>query len=146
MSAPTERDVNPFLQSKAAVALLTELRRSTDGRTGDRLSVTIHAVTNSRDTLSSAEVEAGIAAIALLLADYDPDLLTGADDEQALRDWLREVDTELTPGRGIAVSAALARIELGLDNEWYRAHKEAGTLTEALHSLHRLRDDLTDAS
>ena len=146
MSAPTEHDVNPYLQGKAAAALLTDLRQATDGRTGDRLSGAIHAITNSRETLTVDEVNAGLAAIALLLAEFDPDLLNGAQDEAALREWLREVDTELTPGRGIAVSAALARIELGLDNEWYRAHKQAGTLQEALHSLHKLRYDLTDAS
>ena len=140
MSAPTAPDpqslVNPFLESEAAVGLLNDLRRATDGRTGDRLSGAIRAVTTS----------GAIAAITLLLSDYDSSLLDGAADEQALREWLHNVDTDLTPGRQLAASAALARIELNLDNEWYTAHQAAGTLPAALRSLRRLRDGLADAT
>ncbi len=150
MSAPTAPDpqslVNPFLESEAAVGLLTDLRRATDGRTGDRLSGAIRAVTTSGTTLPEAEVDGAIAAITLLLSDYDSSLLDGAADEQALREWLHDVDTDLTPGRQLAASAALARIELNLDNEWYTAHQAAGTLPAALRSLRRLRDGLADAT
>ena len=97
MSAPPA--ANPFLHSDAAAALLTDLRRATDGRTGDRLSTVIRAVTTAGSTLPPAEVDAAIAAIALLLAERDPSMLDGADDEPALREWLRHVDTDLTPGR-----------------------------------------------
>jgi hypothetical protein len=145
MSAATAHDANPYLAGPAAASLLTELRRSTDGRTGDRLSGAIRAVTKAGSTLPTAEVEAAIAAIALLLAEYQPGLLDGAADETALRDWLADVDTELTPGRKLAASAAIGRIALGLNNQWYDAQVEAGTLGAALTSLFRLRDALTDS-
>jgi hypothetical protein len=106
----------------------------------------IRAVTSSGTRLPASEVDAAIAAITLLLGDYDSSLLDGAVDEQALREWLHDVDTDLTPGRLLAASAALARIELNLDNEWYSAHQTAGTLPAALSSLRRLRDGLADAT
>jgi hypothetical protein len=146
MSAPTAHDPNPFLRTEAATALLIELRQTTDGRTGDRLSAAIRAVTTAGSTLPPEQVDSAIAAIALLLTEYDPALLDGAVDEQALREWLHDVDTDLTPGRRLAAAAALARIEIDLDNEWYDAHVRAGTLRAALTSLHRLRDGLADAA
>jgi hypothetical protein len=146
MTAPTAHDANPYLRTEAAIRLLVDLRQTTDGRTGDRLSSTIRAVTTAGSTLPSDQVDAAIAAIALLLTDYEPGLLDGAQDEQGLRAWLHNVDTDLTPGRWLAASAALARIELNLDNEWYAAHVEAGTLQPALDSVRRLRDGLADAS
>lgn len=146
MSAATTHDANPYLQSDAAVSLLADLRQTTDGRTGDRLSRTIRAVTHAGSTLPPAEVDAAIAAIALLLTEYDPALLDGAVDEHALRGWLHHVDTDLTPGRLLAASATLSRIELNLDNEWYLAQQRAGTLPAALRALHRLRDGLADAA
>jgi len=146
MTAATAHDANPFLGTEAAVGLLIDLRRATDGRTGDRLSGAIRAVTTSGTNLPVDEVDAAIAAVTLLLSNYDPALLEGAADEQALRAWLHNVDTELTPGRRLAASAALVRIELNLDNEWYAAHQAAGTLPAALRSIHRLRDGLADAT
>jgi len=145
MSAATAHDANPYLAGAAAVSLLTDLRKATDGRTGDRLSTAIRAVTKAGSTLPTAEVEAAIAAIALLLAEYQPGLLDGAADEQGLRGWLANVDTELTPGRKLAASAAIGRIALGLNNQWYDEHVDAGTLGAALTSLFRLRDALTDS-
>lgn len=142
---PTAHDGNPYLGSDGAAALLTDLRRSTDGRTGDRLSVAIRAVTKAGSTLPPSEVDAAIAAIALLLADYDQTLLDGAPDEPALREWLREVDTDLTPGRALAANAALARIELDMNNQWQAAHREAGSLPDALRAVRRLRNGLADA-
>src|SRR6478736_5704526 len=88
MTAPTAHDANPYLGSDAAARLLVDLRRSTDGRTGDRLSGAIRAVTTSGSTLPSDQVDAAIAAIALLLTDYEPALLDGAQDETGLRAWL----------------------------------------------------------
>ena len=146
MTAPTAHDANPYLASEAAARLLVDLRQATDGRTGDRLSAVIRAVTTSGSSLPSDQVDAAIAAIALLLTEYDPTLLDGAQDEQGLRAWLHNVDTDLTPGRGLAASAALARIQLNLDNEWYSAHLRAGTLKPALAAVRRLRDGLADAS
>ncbi len=145
MSAPTAHDPNPFLRTDAAEDLLVDLRQATDGRTGDRLSAAIRAVTTSGSRLPAGAVDAAIAAITLLLTEYDPGLLDGAADEDALRGWLHHVDTELTPGRQLAARAALDRIEVDIDNEWYVAHREAGTLRPALASLHRLRDGLADA-
>ena len=151
MSAATTHDpqpvsANPFLGSEGAIGLLADLRLATDGRTGDRLSGAIRAVTTSGTTLPAAEVDAAIAAITLLLSEYDASLLDGATDERALRGWLHNVDTELTPGRKLAASAALVRIELNLDNEWYAAHQQARTLPVALRSLRRLQDVLADAT
>jgi hypothetical protein len=146
MSAATAHDANPFLPGAAAASLLVDLRRATDGRTGDRLSGAIRAVTTAGSTLPPDEVDAAIAAITLLLSEYDSTLLDGAADEQALRGWLQQVDTDLTPGRRLAAAAALGRIELNLNNQWYELHLHDGTLQQALRVLHRLRDGLTDAS
>jgi len=146
MSAATAHESNPYLRTDAAGSLLVELRRATDGRTGDRLSTVIRAVTTAGSTLPPDQVEAAIAAIALLLTEYEPSLLDGAADEAARRAWLHDVDTELTPGRRLAASAALARIELGLNNEWYDTQQQAGTLPSALAMLRRLRNGLADAA
>ena len=88
MTAPTAHDANPYLASEAAARLLIDLRQATDGRTGDRLSAAIRAVTSSGSRLPSDQVDAAIAAIALLLTEYEPTLLDGAKDEQGLRAWL----------------------------------------------------------
>lgn len=146
MSAATAHESNPYLRTAAAADLLSELRRTTDGRTGDRLSAAIRAVTTAGSTLPPDQVDAAIAAIALLLAEYEPGLLDDAADESALREWLHDVDTELTPGRRLAASAALARIEVELNNEWYDAQLQAGTLPAAIVTLHRLRNGLADAA
>jgi hypothetical protein len=136
---------NPFFDPPAAQELLAELLRATDGRTGDRLSGAIRAVTLSGSSLPRDQVDAAVASITLLLAQHEPTMLDGADNEQVLRRWLHDVDTELTPGRRLAAGAALARIGLSQDNEWYAAHQQAGTLTAALSVLRRLRDELADA-
>jgi hypothetical protein len=146
MSAPTTHDANDFLSSAAATSLLAELRVSTNGRIGDRLSQAIRAVTRASSTLPPDEVDSAIAAIALLLAATDPTVLDGAADEEALRGWLHHVDTELTPGRRLKAEAALARMEIGDNNDWYAAHESSGTLPDALKVIHRLRDGLHDAS
>lgn len=146
MSALTAGEANDFLRSDAAATLLSELRQATDGRTGDRLSKVIRVVTQSSSHLVSDEVDSAIAAIALLLAANDPTLLDGAADEHELRGWLHQVDTELTPGRRLAAKAALDRMEIGINNEWYASHDNAGTLPVALKAVRRLRDGLHDAS
>ena len=74
MTATTAHDPNPFLGTAAGQALLVQLRRTTDGRTGDRLSTAIRAVTTAGSTLPSDEVDAALTAITLLLAEYQPAL------------------------------------------------------------------------
>ena len=146
MTATTAHDPNPFLGTAAGQALLVQLRRTTDGRTGDRLSAAIRAVTTAGSTLPSGEVDAALTAITLLLAEYQPSLLDGAPDEDALRDWLRHVDTDLTPGRRMAAGAALVRVEIDLDNQWYDAHLADGSVQQVLDEVHRLRNALADAA
>lgn len=146
MTATTAHDPSPFLRSAAGQALLTRLRATTDGRTGDQLSAAIRAVTTAGSVLPAEEVDAALTAITLLLAEYQPDLLDGAPDEAALRDWLRHVDTELTPGRRLAAEATLVRIEIDLDNQWYDAHVADGSVHQVLDDLHRLRNALADAA
>lgn len=146
MTAPTAHDPSPFLRTRAGQSLLTRLRSATDGRTGDQLSTAIRAVTTAGSTLPPDEVDAALTAITLLLAGYQPSLLDGAPDEDALRDWLRHVDTELTPGRRLAAEAMLVRIEIDLDNQWYDAHVADGSVQQVLDDLHRLRNALADAS
>lgn len=145
MTATTAHDPSPFLRTAAGRALLTRLRATTDGRTGDQLSAAIRAVTTAGSVLPAEEVDAALTAITLLLAEHQPALLDGAPDEAALRDWLRHVDTELTPGRRMAAEAALVRVEIDLDNQWYDAHVADGSVREVLADLHRLRNALADA-
>ena len=137
--------VNVYFDTPAARALVEDLLKATDGRTGDHLSAAIRAVTSSASSLRVDEVDAAIAAIALLLVERAPELLDGAADERRLRDWIHHVDTELTPGRRLAANGALVRIELGLDNEWFEARRGDGTLSSALRSLRTLQDELADA-
>lgn len=146
MTATTVHEPHPFLRSDAGRTLLTRLRTTTDGRTGDQLSAAIRAVTTAGSMLPPAQVDAALTAITLLLAEYQPDLLDGAPDEDAVRDWLRHVDTELTPGRRLAAEAAVVRIEIDLDNEWYAAHVADGTAAAALADLRRLRHALADTA
>ncbi len=146
MSAKTAHNANAFLYTEAAAALLSELRQATDGRTGDRLSKTVRTVVSASSHLTADEVDTAIAAIALLLAANDPTLLDGAADEVGLRGWLHHVDTELTPGRRMVAQAALDRMEISANNEWYTGHEANGTLTAALAAVHRLRDGLHDAT
>lgn len=146
MTATTAHDPNPFLRTAAGQALLSRLRASTDGRTGDQLSTAIRAVTTAGSTLPTDQVDAALTAITLLLAEYQPGLLDGAPDEVGLRDWLRQVDTELTPGRRLAAEATLVRIEIDLDNEWYDGHIADGDVPQTLDDLHRLRNALADAA
>lgn len=146
MTATTAHEPHQFLRTDAGRALLTRLRSTTDGRTGDQLSAAIRAVTIAGSMLPPAEVDAALTAITLLLVDYQPDLLDGAPDEGAVREWLRHVDTELTPGRRLAAEAALRRIEIELDNEWHDAHVAGGTAAGASTDLRRLRDALADAA
>jgi len=136
---------NPYFDNPAARRLVDELLKAGDGRTGDHLSTAIRAITSSASSLPVDQVDAAIAAIALLLAERAPELLDGAADEPRLRAWIQHVDTELTPGRRLAANGALVRIELGLDNEWFEGRRAEGTLTSALRSLHTLRDELADA-
>ena len=42
--------------------------------------------------------------------------------------------------------AALDRMEISANNEWYAGHEANGTLTAALGAVHRLRDGLHDAT
>jgi len=136
---------NPYFDTPAARALVEDLLKANDGRTGDHLSSAIRALTSSASSLEVDQVDAAIAAIALLLVERAPELLDGAANELRLRAWIDHVDTELTPGRRLAAAGALVRIELGLDNEWFEAHRRNGSLTTALRSLHTLRDELADA-
>ena|SRR5690349_14603877 len=138
--------LNPYFDTPAARALIEDLLRATDGRTGDQLSKAIRAVTSSASALGVDEVDAAIAAIALLLVERAPELLDGASDEPRLRSWIQHVDTELTPGRRLAANGALVRIELGLDNEWFDARRADGSLNTALRSLRTLQDELADAN
>lgn len=136
---------NPYLGTAGAAALLTDLEKTTNGRAGDRLSMAMLGVTRPGSALPPDEVDTALAAIALLLAEFEPSVLDGAPDEQRLRRWLHEVDTEFTPGRKLAANAALTRIDLDLENEWLDAHRAAGDRDQALAAVQRLRNLLTDA-
>lgn len=135
---------NPYFDPAGARALLADLRSITDGRMGDRLSESIRSVVRAGSRRTSDEVERAIAAIALLLAEHSPELLDGAPDEEGLRRWLAQADTELTPGRRLAATGALTRISLGGDNEWYDAQGAGGSLAAALESVRHLRHKLVD--
>lgn len=136
---------NPYLGTAGARSLLADLEKTTDGRAGDRLSMAMLGVTRPGSALPPDEVDAALAAIALLLSEFEPAVLDGAPDEQKLRRWLHEVDTEFTPGRKLAAAAALGRIELDLENEWQDAHRAAGDRDAAMAAVRRLRELLADA-
>src|SRR5664279_1722612 len=66
---------NPYFDNPAARRLVDELLKAGDGRTGDHLSAAIRAITSSASSLPVDQVDAAIAAIALLLAERAPELL-----------------------------------------------------------------------
>lgn len=136
---------NPYLGTAGAADLLADLEKTTDGRAGDRLSKAMLGVTRPGSDLPTDEVDAALAAIALLMAEFEPAVLDGAPDEQRLRQWLHDVDTEFTPGRKLAATAALTRIDLDLENQWQDAHRAAGDRDAALAAVRRLRELLADA-
>lgn len=144
-SSAAGRAANPYLGTAGASSLLADLEKTTDGRAGDRLSMAMLGVTRPGSALPPEEVDAALAAIALLMAEYEPALLDGAPDEESLRRWLADVDTEFTPGRKLAAAAALGRIELDLENEWQDAHRAAGDRDAAMAAVLRLRNLLADA-
>ena len=46
----------------------------------------------------------------------------------------------------MAAGAALVRIEIDLDNQWYDAHLADGNVQQVLYEVHRLRNALADAA
>ena len=103
-------------------------------------------VTSSASSLRVDQVDAAIAAIALLLVERAPELLDGAADESRLREWIQHVDTELTPAVGSPPTARWSGSSSGWTTNGSRPAAVTGRCSSALRSLRTLQDELADAS
>lgn len=114
-------------------------------RAGERLVQAMRTVEEAGDSLDPLEANEGRVAVTLLLAEEEPSLLDGAAQEDRLRRYLRELDTELTPARRTLAKAVVERILLPMSNAWYDAWQTDEARRAALASVQRLADLLADA-
>ncbi len=129
-------------QAAAFVQRLIDIGR---GRAGERLVQAMRTVEEAGDSLDPLEANEGRVAVTLLLAEEEPSLLDGAAQEDRLRIYLRELDTELTPARRTLAKAVVERILLPVSNAWYDAWQTDEARQAALASVQRLADLLADA-
>lgn len=131
--------------SDHAAAFVQQLLDVDRGRAAERIIQALRTVEEAGDSLGPAETNEARVAVTLLLAEEDPSLLGGAAQEDRLRRYLRELDTELTPARRILAKAVVERILLPVSNAWYDAWQTADARQAALASVQRLADLLADA-
>lgn len=129
----------------AAGEFLSGLRAAPPTSVGDAVSGALRAVAQAEAPLPVEDVQRALAAVALLLADADPQVLDGAADADEVLTWFTGLEVELNPARRQIAEGTLDRILLPQDNAWYdsvSAADDGGA--EALAGVHRLRDLLAD--
>ena len=127
----------------AAAEFVDELRAMSGPEVGDKVVGAVRAVTVQGEAyLLATTVVEGLAALTLLAAPQHPELLTGARDPEAIREWWHHVDLDITPALQLAGRAALSRIAVPADNEWFETWcDDEGMLpVELVALLHRLSE------
>lgn len=109
------------------------------------VTAALRSVEEAGDTLTGKEADEGRVAVALLLAEQQPSVLDGAPDEDKLRGYLRDLDTELTPARRTLAEGVLRRITLPAANDWYAGWTDPDRRAAALASVQQLADLLEDS-
>ena len=120
-SSTAEPSLTPFhtlFHTAAATDFLATLRDSPATGAGDLLAGALRVVVQGRGELAADDAGRALVAIALLVAERDPSVLDDVPEADGLREWLADLDTELTPARRQAAEAVLRRVALPDDNAW----------------------------
>lgn len=129
----------------AAAEFLSGLRAAPPTAVGDAVSGALRAVAQAEAPLTTEHVQRALAAVALLLAQANPQLVDGAADADGVRTWFAGLEVELNPARRQIAEGTLDRILLPDENLWYEAISSAQDGgAAALAQVHRLRDLLAD--
>lgn len=108
------------------------------------VTAALRSVEEAGDTLSGKAADEGRVAVALLLAEQQPSVLDEAPEQDRLRGYLRDLDTELTPSRRTLAEAVLNRIVLSEANDWYAGWTDPEQRNAAVASVRQLADLLED--
>lgn len=133
-----------IFENDVAQHFLAGLRSAPPTDVGDRISGALRKVAQAEQPLPVADVQSALVALALLLSEFDGDVLSGAQDPTAVVAWFVDLEIELTPSRRQISEAALRRIQLAQDNEWTAFWAERDGGQQARSSVKGLRDLLAD--
>ncbi len=135
-----------IFDNDAAQDFLARLRSARPTDVGDLVSGALRRVAQAEQPLPMADVQSALVALALLLSEFDGDVLAGAPDPPAVVAWFVDLEIELTPSRRQIAGAALGRIQLAQDNEWatYWADSDDGRVARS--TVEGLRDLLADSA
>jgi hypothetical protein len=131
--------------STAAARFLDELRNAGGATAGDLITGAVYRVLSTDGEVAVDAADRALVAVTLLAVERAPEVLDGAPDPDGLRDYLADLDTELTPARITAAQGVLGRLLVPAANAWYDAHNAAGTLPAAQQDVRRLVELLADA-
>ena len=135
-----------LFQNDDAQNFVRDLRTAAPAAVGDQVSAALRAVAQAESRLTVPVVARSLAALALLLSEFDPAVLGSAPDPEELAAWFADLEIELNPARRQVANGAVNRIVLADDNEWIDSWTGSGQLAEALAPVYRLRDLLADSA
>lgn len=135
-----------IFENDSAQDFLKTLQTSAPTAVGDLVSAALRRVAQAEKPLTVDQVQSALAALALLLAEFDGDVLMGTTDPTAVQAWFVDLEIELTPSRRQIADATIRRILLSQDNGWADlwAESEQGRLARS--SVKALRDLLVDSA
>lgn len=108
------------------------------------LTRALKSVAEAGDTLDAGEAARGQVAVAVLLAEERPSVLDGAPHESQFREYLHDLDTELTPARRVLCRAVVYRMGVSEENEWLDGLPDDASRASARVLLDRLAGMLVD--
>jgi hypothetical protein len=135
-----------IFQNDDALDFVGQLQKAAPTAVGDLISSAIRSVAQAEAPVTSHDVDVALAAAALVLSEFDDDLLADAPDAAALKAWFIDLEIELNPARRQITLGAINRILLPQDNEWFDLRSESGDSAAALATVERLRDVLADSA
>ncbi len=135
-----------YLENEQAAAFVADLRKAEPTAVGDEISAALRAVAQAEQPVTIGQVRRAVAALALLLSSFDQAILDGVPDAPQLRSWFQNLEIELNPARRQVAGAAIERILLPADNEWYDGPADRADGTAGVVGVHRLRAVLADAA
>ena len=134
-----------IFSNDAASEFIDRLRSARPTVVGDMISDALRAVAQAEQPLSVDDVRRALVALALLLSEFDPQVLAGAPEPDGLRVWFTDLEIELNPARRQVAAGALGRILLPQDNRWQEQWDDDDLRAAALTTVRQLRDTLVDA-